>query len=225
MTASVHVMTAPARHDDRIRSGNGGRRPAPVVALHQQHSPARRMPADRLQELLLRCALKDEKSFTELYRVSSPRLFAVATRITRRSDWAEEVLQESFVKIWHHAGSYDGARSAPMTWMSAIVRNRALDCLRRPRELETDDSNEELLASILDEHPGPEELLLRATDARWLAERLGRLTDEQRRSITLAFFHGLSHREVAAKLRRPLGTVKTWIRCGLKRLREYLEVS
>ncbi len=225
MTASVDVRTAPARNDDRIRSGNQARRPAPAVELHQHHSPARRMPADRLQELLLRCALKDEPAFADLYRISSPRLFAVATRITRRNDWAEEVLQESFVKIWHHAGSYDGAKSAPMTWMTAIVRNRALDCLRRPREADADDSNEELLASILDEHPGPEELLLRATDARWLAERLGRLTDEQRRSITLAFLHGLSHREVAAKLRRPLGTVKTWIRRGLEPLREYVEAD
>ena len=180
------------------------------------------MATDRLPELLVRCALTDEKAFAEIYRISSPRLFAVATRITRRRDWAEEVLQESFVKIWHHAGGYDGARSAPMTWMTAIVRNRALDCLRRPREAEADDSHEELLASILDEHPGPEELLLRSTDARRLAERLRCLTDEQQRSITLAFFHGLSHREVAAQLRRPLGTVKTWIRRGLERLREYV---
>ena len=114
MTASVHVRTARARNDDLIRSGNGARRPAPVVELRQRR-PARRLAADRLQELLSHCAPKDKKSFAELYRVPSPRLFAVATRITRRSDWAEEVLQESFVKIWHHAGSYDGTKSAPMT--------------------------------------------------------------------------------------------------------------
>ena len=174
-------------------------------------------------ELLVRCALKDEKAFAKLYTLSSPNLFAVALRITRRWEWAEEVLQETFVNIWNHAGRYDAAKSAPMTWMTAIVRNRALDWLRRPREVEADESHDELLASILDEHPGPEELLLRTADARRLAERLRCLTDEQQRSITLAFFYGLSHREVAAKRRRPLGTVKTWIRRGLERLRERLE--
>ena len=109
--------------------------------------------------------------------------------------------------------------------MTAIVRNRALDCLRQPSELEADDSHEELFASVLDEHPGPEELLLRSTDARRLAERLSRITNGQRRSITFAFFHGLSHTEVAAKFRRPLGTAKTRIRRGLERVREYLEAD
>lgn len=181
------------------------------------------MATDRLLELLMRCALKDEKAFAELYRISSQKLFAVAIRLTRRRDWAEEVLQESFVNIWHHAGNYNEARSAPMIWMTAIVRNRALDWLRRPREVGANDSHDELLAAIPDEHPGPEELLLRAADAGRLANCMRHLTDEQQRSITLAFYYGLSHGELAATLRRPLGTVKTWIRRGLEQLRECLE--
>jgi RNA polymerase sigma-70 factor (ECF subfamily) len=223
MTAGPHVKIVSPLYDDRIRNGNEAQRRPRAVELHLRRSLIRPRSTDRLLELLVRCPLKDDKAFAELYRMSSPKLFAVAMRITRRRDWAEEVLQESFVNIWHHAGSYDEAKSAPMTWMTAIVRNRALDWLRRPREAEADDSHDELLASIPDEHPGPEELLLRTTDSGRLATCLRRLDDEQQRSITLAFFYGLSHGELAAKLRRPLGTVKTWIRRGLEGLRECME--
>lgn len=194
-----------------------------IAVVLQGSGAVRANQAGVYEELLVRCALKDERAFAELYRICAPKLFAVAIRITRRREWAEEVLQETFVNIWNHAGRYDGARSAPMTWMTAIARNRALDWLRRPREEEADDSHDELLASIPDEHPGPEELLRRGADARRLAECLFSLSSQQQRAITLAFFYGLSHREIAAKLERPLGTVKTWIRRGLEQLRVRLE--
>src|SRR5690242_1203607 len=101
---------------------------------------------EQLSDLLARCALRDQRAFASLYQSSSAKLFAVAVRITRRRDWAEEVLQEAFVNIWNHAESYNPTKSAPMTWMTAIVRNRALDCLRRPREVEIGEEHEELLA-------------------------------------------------------------------------------
>jgi RNA polymerase sigma-70 factor, ECF subfamily len=182
------------------------------------------MTNDEIQDLLARCALGEEQAFSALYRVCAPKLFAVAVRITRRADWAEDVLQESFVSIWHHAQRYDPGKSAPMTWMTAIVRNRALDLLRRPRQ--ADGSEEEYqaaLAAIPDDTPGPAELLQHSTDARRLAECLQQLSEEQQRSITLAFFHGLSHGELAAHLGKPLGSVKTWIRRGLDRLRACLD--
>ena len=172
---------------------------------------------------MARCALRDQRAFATLYQFSSAKLFAVAVRITRRRDWAEEVLQEAFVNIWNHAAGYNSAKSAPMTWMTAIVRNRALDWLRRPREVEIDEEHEELMASIPDESPGPEELLRRSLEAGELAECMKGLTEEQQRSITLAFFYGLSHGELAEQMRKPLGTVKTWIRRGLDRLKACLD--
>jgi len=181
------------------------------------------MTPEQLISLLSRCALRDQQAFADLYRLSAPKLFAVAMRITRRKDWAEEVLQESYVNIWHHARAYDARKSAPMTWMTAIVRNRAFDLLRRPRETELGESQESLLASIPDDAPGPEESLRQAGDAARLADCLAKLSEEQQRSIRLAFFYGLSHGELAAKLDRPLGTIKTWIRRGLERLRRCLE--
>src|SRR6266567_1890439 len=98
----------------------------------------------RLTELLGRAALSDQQAFAELYRLTSAHLYAVALRILRESAAAEEVLQESFVNIWHHAGSYVAARSQPLTWLTSIVRNRCLDQLRR-REVDTvtmDDEEE-----------------------------------------------------------------------------------
>jgi RNA polymerase sigma-70 factor (ECF subfamily) len=179
--------------------------------------------AEQLSDLLARCALRDQRAFATLYQFSSAKLFAVAVRITRRRDWAEEVLQEAFVNIWNHAAGYNSTKSAPMTWMTAIVRNRALDWLRKPREVEIDEQHEELLASIPDEAPGPEELLRRSLEAGELAECMKALTEEQQRSITLAFFYGLSHGELAEQMRKPLGTVKTWIRRGLDRLKSCLD--
>jgi len=179
--------------------------------------------AEQLSDLLARCALRDQRALATLYQFSSAKLFAVAVRITRRRDWAEEVLQEAFVNIWNHAASYNSSKSAPMTWMTAIVRNRALDWLRRPREVEIDEEHEELMASIPDESPGPEELLLRSLEAGELAECMKTLTEEQQRGITLAFFYGLSHGELAQQMRKPLGTVKTWIRRGLDRLKGCLD--
>lgn len=174
---------------------------------------------EQLSDLLARCALRDQRAFATLYQFSSAKLFAVAVRITRRRDWAEEVLQEAFVNIWNHASGYNSTKSAPMTWMTAIVRNRALDWLRRPREVEIAEEHEELMASIPDDSPGPEELLRRSLEAGELAECMKTLTEQQQRSITLAFFYGLSHGELAEQMRKPLGTVKTWIRRGLDRLK------
>jgi RNA polymerase sigma-70 factor (ECF subfamily) len=181
------------------------------------------MSPEELAGLLSRCALRDQRAFDELYRQSAAKLFAVAVRITRRRDWAEEVLQESFVSIWNHATGYNPAKSAPMTWMTTIVRNRALDLLRRPREVEIGEEHEELMASIPDDTPGPEQLLKQSAEAGAIAECLGQLTEEQQKSITLAFFNGLSHGELAQQLQKPLGTVKTWIRRGLDRLKTCLD--
>src|SRR6478672_2024854 len=118
----------------------------------------------RLMELLARTALADQAAFEQLYRMTSPHLYGVALRILRESAAAEEVLQESFVNIWHHAGSYVAARSQPLTWLTSIVRNRCLDQLRR-HEVETvtmDDEEEGV--TIASEEPSPLQLLLSGAD-------------------------------------------------------------
>jgi RNA polymerase sigma-70 factor (ECF subfamily) len=176
-----------------------------------------------LSELVARCALRDRQAFAALYRLSSAKLYAIALRILRRADWAEEVLQDSFVNIWLHIDEYSEHKSAPMTWMTAIVRNRALDWLRRPNLEHGSADYDLLLERVPDDAPSPEGRLDDARDARRLAECLHRLSASQRQCITLAYLHGLSHGELADHLHQPLGTVKTWIRRGLERLRHCLE--
>ena len=178
--------------------------------------------AEQLSVLLAACARHDRDAFARLYQSTSAKLFGVALRILRRDDWAEEVLQESYVNIWNHAQNYSAGLSAPMTWMTSIVRNRCLDWLRRPSK-EVSDPEGEMVANAQSDGPGPLDALSRSSDARALAECLRRLDGKQRQAIMLAFFDGLSHSELAAHLREPLGTVKTWVRRGLLRLKACLE--
>jgi RNA polymerase sigma-70 factor (ECF subfamily) len=176
--------------------------------------------AAKLAELLSRSALGDRGAFAELYRSAGSKLFAVSLRIVRERPIAEEALQDSFVNIWNHAADYAQAKSAPMTWMTAIVRNRSLDIIRRTRE--EPDIDEELTANLADETASPAREAESRAEAHRLERCLGELDAEQRQTIALAFFHGLSHSELAGHLRRPLGTVKTHVRRGLLKLKDCL---
>ena len=186
--------------------------------------PAKQLERNaRLMELLARTALKDQQAFADLYRAASPHLFAVALRILREASAAEEVLQESFINVWHHAASYVAAKSQPLTWLTSIVRNRCLDQLRR-REVDTvtmDDEEEGV--TIAAQGPTPLELLLAGADALAVKQCIDALEPAQKQAIALAFFQGLSHSELARHMREPLGTVKSWVRRGLERLRSCLD--
>ena len=175
--------------------------------------------AERLAGLLGQCALKNQRAFADLYALTSAKLFGVSLRILRRQDWAEEVLQECYVNIWNHAGDYAATKSAPLTWMTSIVRNRCLDWLRRPQSETTGEEYEIAVESWQDDAAGPLAHLMAADEARALSRCLAQLEAKQRQSIVLAFFHGLSHSELASHMKEPLGTVKTWVRRGLERLK------
>ena len=176
---------------------------------------------ERLAGLLARTALGDRAAFEALYAATSAQLFAVSLRIVRDRGIAEEALQDGFVNIWTHARDYARAKSAPLTWMTAIVRNRSLDIVRRTRE--EPDIDGELSALLVDEAAAPAREVEARAQAHTIGQCLEELDAEQRQSIALAFYHGLTHSELAAHLRRPLGTVKTHVRRGLMRLRDCLE--
>jgi RNA polymerase sigma-70 factor (ECF subfamily) len=179
-----------------------------------------------LSELLAACGQGDRAAFARLYEATSPKLFGVAVRMLRREDLAAEVLQECYVSIWNNARTYTAALSAPMTWMTSIVRNRCLDSLRRPRiEVQlawNEASGEDPLATIPSDELGPLAALQQSSDAKALAACLAKLDGNMRQAIMLAFFEGLSHSELASHMQQPLGTVKTWIRRGLERLKSCL---
>jgi len=182
-------------------------------------------PAE-LQQLLSRVALGDRAAFRRLYDATAPSLFGVALRIVRNRDRAEEVLQDAFVNAWNRAASYQGALSQPLTWLTAIVRNRALDELRgesrRATESLDDDETGET-RDVRDDRPDPLGLLERAADALSIRDCLDGIDGPQRQCLALAYYHGLTHSELAEHLGSPLGSVKVWLRRGLDKLKRCLD--
>ena len=180
----------------------------------------------RVAALLSRISMGDQAAFGEFYELTSAHLYGVAIRILRDPPAAEELLQEAYVNVWHHAGSYEVAKSQPMTWLTSIVRNRCLDQLRR-REIDTvtltpddDDAAEYDLPS---DAMTPAEMLMAGADARSVRDCVETLDAGPKQAIALAFYHGLSQSELAAHLHEPLGTDKSWVRRGLERLKSCLD--
>jgi RNA polymerase sigma factor (sigma-70 family) len=184
-----------------------------------------------LAQLLARAGLGDRAAFARLYERTSGHLLAVVLRIQRDRAQAEDLLQEVYVSVWKASASFDAARSQPLTWLTHIARNRAIDSLRRaqaqPRLESTtrddDDDRPDAADTLADDGPGPLDLLGLASQKRQLSACMERLTPPQRQSVALAFFDGLSHAEVAAQLREPLGTVKSWVRRALNTLKGCLD--
>ena len=184
-----------------------------------------------LSQLLARSGLGDRAAFAALYERTSAHLFGVVLRIQRDRAVAEDLLQEIYVSVWKAAHGCDAAQSQPLTWLTSIARNRAIDSLRRaqaqPRTQsltrDDDDDAPDPTEALADDAPGPLELLDRAGEARELVRCMQALSAQQRQSVALAFFDGLSHAEVAEHLRQPLGTVKSWVRRALMSLKSCLE--
>lgn len=182
----------------------------------------------QLRAWLAATARGDGAAFRSLYDATSAKLFSFALRILHKREMAEEVLQESFVSVWNNASGYQDSLAAPMTWMSTIVRNKAFDMLRRGQagpvmlEIDSDIFDREVMEAMESNDPAPLDRLQMGEDARALARCLGRLEGLHRQAIALAFYHDLSHSDVAQQLQLPIGTVKTWIRRGLERLRKCL---
>ena len=195
-------------------------------------------PADdpRLADWLARCAGGDRAAFRLLYDATAPRLMGVIARIVGRGAVAEDLLQDVYVKVWHSAGQFRAGAGAPMAWLAATARYRAIDHLRaraaRPEinlgdlraggDGEADDGPDPG-ERLPDPGPGPAALAEAGDDAGAVQRCLGALAGSQQQSIALAYYQGLTHGEIATHLGAPLGSVKTWVRRGLIALKECLE--
>lgn len=176
----------------------------------------------QLTTWLIAAGKRDASAFRSLYDATSSKLFGFALRILHKQELAEEALQEGYVAIWNNAVNYQAHLAAPMTWMATIVRNKAFDVLRRSDdtvEIDADHFDSEVMHALQDPQATPIESLQMSGDAKALAYCMTALEGMHRQVVALAYYHDMSHSEVAQQMSLPIGTVKTWIRRSLERLR------
>ena len=170
--------------------------------------------------LMAAVAKGDQAAFERLYAATRSKLYGVALRILRRSDLADEVIQESYLKIWHNAGTFDPKVASPITWMVAIARNRALDLVRKKGETSIEEEPAAMEAAGEEQNPLARREM--TEELRRLLGCLGQLEEDRRRMVLLAYYSGWSRDQLAAKFDAPANTIKTWLRRSLMQIRECL---
>ena len=175
-----------------------------------------------LEDLVRTMADGDQRALAHLYHLTITRVYGLALRIVRCRATAEEVAEDVYVQIWRTASTYDRKRGAPLGWVLTICRSRAIDALRRADSAIVDADPTERLDAIVQHQPGLQDLWQATQDHAALHAAIGMLRPEQRQLLSLAFFRGLTHAEIAAETCMPLGTVKSLIRRALGTLRDEL---
>lgn len=185
---------------------------------------AGRAASSSQQDLLERVAGGDQLAFSELYDQISPRVFGLIKRLLRDHSQSEEVTQEVFLEIWQTATRFDPNKGAAATWILTMAHRRAVDRVRSSQS----SRDRDVRIGIRDYNPDydnvAETIEVRIEHER-VEKAMSRLTELQRQAVSLAYYGGLSHSEVAAKLSVPIGTVKTRLRDGMIRLRDELGVT
>ena len=170
-----------------------------------------------LKEAMQAVADGDRAAFSRLYDLTNHRLMGVALHILRRRDWAEEVLQDGFISIWSKAASFDPTRGEVLPWMATVIRYRAIDFLRAQRR-ETNARN-----AMRDEEYDAAAPVRSVETNLQIFQCLGKLHENHRKAVLMAFYNGFTHSELAEKLGVPLGTAKSWVQRGLGQLKECLD--
>jgi RNA polymerase sigma-70 factor (ECF subfamily) len=176
--------------------------------------------AQLLGELVAAVAAGDRAAFTELYDLTSSRIYGLAVRIVVDRHYAEEIVQEAFLQYWQNAGDYSPARGSVITWMMTIAHRRAVDRVR-VETMQAERISDYGVRSVEPQGPRniPLEAVLAADEVATLHSCLGQLTDLQRGCIEMSYFGGLTYPQVAERLGTPLPTAKSRIRDGLRTLR------
>lgn len=177
---------------------------------------------EQLREWLLATATGDRRAFESLYQRTASKLFGVCLRILGERGDAEEVLQDVYLTIWRKAAQYDGDRASPITWLAMIARNKAIDRLRGGR-LDRAAQSIDFGDDFIDDGVDVAAMAEHDSEGRRLHDCMDELSGEQRKAIRVAFFEGCTYEELAARSETPLGTIKSWIRRGLIKLKDCLQ--
>lgn len=177
------------------------------------------MEHEDMLKLLSATSQGNQSAFEQLYAGTSAQLYAVCLKMLRRKELAEEAVQEAYVRIWHNAGEYQRGKGTVLTWMVSIARYRALDLLRyhKVRKEEALDDDD-----IDSPGPGHVSVVMSSQESKQLERCMEELDNQQKQAIHLAYFNGCSHDEVMNYMKKPLGTIKSWIRRGLSSLQRCL---
>ena len=175
----------------------------------------------RLSEALIRTGAEDRAAFREVYRLTAAKLFGICLRICGERQAAEDVLHEVYLTVWKRAGAFEPGRASPITWLATIARNRAIDWRRAQGKRIAAPIDEAL--PLPDTAPLASETMEVDERAHQLRDCLEELEARQRDAIRTAFFDGVTYAELAERGGVPLGTMKSWVRRGLIRLKECLE--
>ncbi len=177
----------------------------------------------RLAAALAAVGRGDRWALRQVYDMTSAKLFGICLRICGERASAEDVLQTVYIKVWERAGQFDATRASPITWLATIARNGAIDWRRSAAGRAVRDTLPEQAAlAVADDAPRADQQLMVAEDGERLDRCLGELEDRTRSCVRAAFFDGLTYAELAARENIPLGTMKSWIRRGLLRLKDCL---
>lgn len=174
-----------------------------------------------LVDLLAAVAHGDETAFERLYEATRAKLYGVLLRILGRPELADEVMQETYLKVWTMADQFDPNIASPITWMVAIARNRAIDIVRKKGELSIEEEPEAL--GVAAETPAPLARREMSEELKRLLSCLGKLDPKKQRVILLAYYSGWSREQLARKLDIPANTIKTWLRRSLLEIRECMD--
>jgi RNA polymerase sigma-70 factor (ECF subfamily) len=170
--------------------------------------------------LLAAVARGDTSAFERLYDSTRAKLYGVLLRILGRPELAEEVMQETYLKVWKMADKFDPTIASPITWMVAMARNRAIDIVRKRGEVSIEDEPGAL--NVAADTPAPLARREMTEELKRLLACLGKLDPEKQRIVLLAYYSGWSREQLAAKLDIPVNTIKTWLRRSLLEVRECL---
>lgn len=164
----------------------------------------------------------DRGAFEQLYRSTSSKLFGICHRLINDRAEAEDTLQDVYATVWHKAGQYDPSRASAITWLAMIARNRCIDRLRSHAPLRR-SAPLDLVGELTDDAPGAHERAETAGENERLEACMRELDPDRQRLLRTAFFEGVTYEELAARSDTPLGTVKSWIRRSLIKLKACLE--